>query len=363
MKSETFDVYKITDLTNNKIYVGGTTSGLSTRFRLHVNKAETNPSTPLQKAIAEKGKDKFKIELLEMCDNLEQLNEREIYWIATLSATNPEIGYNDNIGGGIVRMSEETKAKIGDLHRGKMSEKRKAVLQYNLKGEFVKEYPSLTEAATDNNITRDTILRVINKEATYPTMSNPYIWDYKDNFTTVPIALNILDYYKDPNYKVVMNESCVEARIRSNKEVKDGNFAKLARGVDQYTVDNKFIKSYRSISEASKETGISATSIRTYINDPEYFNRLKNKAKAKFIWKVSSNAEQISKEEVLLKAATKNSKKINKYNCSGNLVKTYSGIVVASKEEHIDTKTIRKAILSNSPYRGYYWGYAEKITN
>lgn len=117
MKNETFDVYKITDLTNNKIYVGGTTSGLSTRFRLHVNKAETNPSTPLQKVIAEKGKDKFKIELLEMCDNLGQLNEREIYWIAALSATNPEIGYNDNVGGGIVRMSEETKAKIGDLHR------------------------------------------------------------------------------------------------------------------------------------------------------------------------------------------------------------------------------------------------------
>ncbi len=360
MKSETFDVYKITDLTNNKIYVGGTTSGLSTRFRLHVNKAETNPSTPLQKAIAEKGKDKFKIELLEMCESLEKLNEREIYWIAALSATNPEIGYNDNIGGGIVRMSEETKAKIGDLHRGKISEKRKAILQYNLKGEFIKEYPSLTEAAADNDITREAILRVINKEATHPTMNNPYIWDYKDNFTTVPVALNILDYYKDPDYKVIMNESCVEARIKSNEEVKDGYFAKLAKGVDQYTVDNKFIKSYRSISEASKETGISVTSIRTYINDPEYFNKLKNKAKAKFIWKVSSNAEQISREEVLLKAAIKNSKKVNKCDYSGNIIKTYSGIVAASKEEHIDTKTIRRAILSDSPYKGYYWEYAEK---
>ena len=360
MKEETFDVYKITDLTNNKIYVGGTTSGLSTRSRLHVNKAENNPSTPLQKAIAEKGKENFKIELLEMCNNLEQLNQREIYWIAALGATNPEIGYNDNIGGGIVRMSEETKEKIGDLHRGKISEKRKAVLQYNLNGNFVKEYPSLTEAAESNNVTREAILRVINKEAVYPTTNNPYIWDYKENFSIVPVKLNLTDYYSNPDYKTIMGEECIEARVKSNEIVKDGNFAKLAKGVDQYTVDDKFIKSYRSISEASKETGISIASIRTYINDPEYFSKLKNKAKAKFIWKISNNVEQISREEVLLKAAAKNSKKINKCDFNGNIIKTYSGIVAASKEEHIDTKTIRKAILSDSSYKGYYWEYAEQ---
>lgn len=57
MKEETFDVYKITDLTNNKIYVGGTTIGLSTQFRLYANKAKDNPSTPIQKAIADKGKE------------------------------------------------------------------------------------------------------------------------------------------------------------------------------------------------------------------------------------------------------------------------------------------------------------------
>lgn len=360
MKEETFDVYKITDLTNNKIYVGGTTSGLSTRFRLHVNKAKDNPSTPIQRAIADKGKDKFKIELLEMCDNLEQLNEREIYWIATLGATNPEIGYNDNVGGGIVRMSEEAKEKIGNLHRGKISEKRKAVLQYDLNGHFIKEYPSLTEAAESTNVTRDSILRVINKEATHPTTNNPYIWDYKDNFNTVPVILKITDYYSDPNYKPVMGETCIEARANSNRIVKDGNFAKLAKGVEQYTVNNVFIKSYRSISEASRETGISATSIRTYINDPEYFDKLKNKAKAKFIWKFSDNVAQISREEVLSKAIAKNSKKINKYDHSGNLIKTYSGIVAASKEEHIDTKTIRKAIMTSVSYKGYYWKYKEQ---
>lgn len=360
MKEETFDVYKITDLTNNKIYVGGTTKGLSTRFRLHVIKAETDPSTPLQKAIAEKGKDKFKIELLEMCNNLDHLNEREIFWIATLGATNPEIGYNNNIGGGIVRMSEEAKEKISNLHKGKISEKRKAVLQYDLNGNFICEYPSLVEAAEKNNITKASILNVINKTATYPTSNNPYVWDYKENFVTPPIKIDINLYYKDVNYRSIMGEDCIAARDKSHDLVKDGNFTKLAKGVDQYTVDGKFIKTFRSIAEASKETGISTTSIRTYLNDPEYFNKLKNKAKAKFIWKASTTAEIISKEEVLAKAAAKNSKAIQKCDYAGNVIKTYSGIIAASKEEHIDTKTIRKAILSYTPYKGCYWQYIEE---
>ena len=38
--------------------------------------------------------DAFEKVIIEDCSSLEQMNERERYWIAALSATNPEIGYN-----------------------------------------------------------------------------------------------------------------------------------------------------------------------------------------------------------------------------------------------------------------------------
>ena len=50
------------------------------------------------KAIRKYGEDKFYVELLEEC-LVEELNEREKYWIAFFNATNNKFGYNMSIGG------------------------------------------------------------------------------------------------------------------------------------------------------------------------------------------------------------------------------------------------------------------------
>lgn len=48
----------------------------------------------LKNAIKKYGKSNFILEVLEHCDSLETLNEREIHWIETLDSRNPEVGYN-----------------------------------------------------------------------------------------------------------------------------------------------------------------------------------------------------------------------------------------------------------------------------
>lgn len=50
-------------------------------------------------AVNKYGKDNFTVELLESCNSREELNSKEIYWIAELNSRDPDIGYNLAEGG------------------------------------------------------------------------------------------------------------------------------------------------------------------------------------------------------------------------------------------------------------------------
>ena len=130
-------VYKITNNINGKIYIG--------LHKYNGDKIDENywgSGRIISYAIAKEGKENFSREILEWCTNRESLIDREIYWIAKLDARNPEVGYNLAPGGDggdlgeVVRkhqsevqsgskhwnygkhLSEETKKKISESHRG-----------------------------------------------------------------------------------------------------------------------------------------------------------------------------------------------------------------------------------------------------
>ena len=74
-------IYKITNITNGKCYVGQAANG-AVRWQLHVKcgiGAEKAPMNKLYPAMEKDGIENFTFEWLEDCD-LEQLNEREQYW-------------------------------------------------------------------------------------------------------------------------------------------------------------------------------------------------------------------------------------------------------------------------------------------
>lgn len=98
-------IYKITNLINNKIYVGK---------EKHNNPKYFGSGLLIKKAIEKHGIQNFEKTILEECDTFEQMSEREIYWIAELNATNLEIGYNLQSGGIGGCDSEFVKAKISD---------------------------------------------------------------------------------------------------------------------------------------------------------------------------------------------------------------------------------------------------------
>lgn len=133
-------IYKITNLINNKIYVG--------------QDIKNNPNyygsgNLIILAIKKHGKENFKKEILEYCSNEKELDEREIYWIKELKSTNREIGYNICEGGHSYRTmkgennfwfgkhhSEETKEKIREKRKlQKMSEKEKERMRIKWSGD------------------------------------------------------------------------------------------------------------------------------------------------------------------------------------------------------------------------------------
>ena len=94
-------IYKITNLQNNKIYIGKTTTRIQERFSKHIYEANT-PNTKgymfiLHKAFRKYGINNFNIEQIEEIDN-SLLNDREIYWINFYNSMIPN-GYNMTFGG------------------------------------------------------------------------------------------------------------------------------------------------------------------------------------------------------------------------------------------------------------------------
>jgi len=106
------EIYLITNINNNMLYVGQTRThrknknkyrafGSLCRFKDHISEAinntKMNQCKYLNNAIRKFGADKFKIEILEMC-NIEELNNKEQYYIKKYNTLYP-YGYNLTIGG------------------------------------------------------------------------------------------------------------------------------------------------------------------------------------------------------------------------------------------------------------------------
>ena len=87
-------IYKITNIQNNKVYIGQTIRPIEERFKRHLNDALNNTiDTHFARAIRKYGKNNFVLEQIDVAQNQEELNEKEQYWIRFYDAVNT--GYNE----------------------------------------------------------------------------------------------------------------------------------------------------------------------------------------------------------------------------------------------------------------------------
>lgn len=114
------EIYKVTNKLTRKIYVGQSTKSDPLYFGSGVF---------IQKSLHKYGKENFIKEIIETCDNRQDLNKREIYWISFYDATNPAIGYNVSLGGNANMYTDETRQKMSDAKKNKpLSESHKESL-------------------------------------------------------------------------------------------------------------------------------------------------------------------------------------------------------------------------------------------
>ena len=169
-------IYKITNKINGKVYIGQTKKTIEERFQEHLKKAKIHTNRYLYDAMNKYGYENFIISQIEKCpDN--NLDEREIFWIAFYQSNNKLYGYNMTAGGGGGNTwinnphKEETSKKLSQANKGKKhkmsnewkqnvtkANEEKKTIQIN-KDEFekdIKNFMSIEDICKKYNLGRKT---------------------------------------------------------------------------------------------------------------------------------------------------------------------------------------------------------------
>lgn len=136
-------IYKLQFL-NNKIYIGQT-KNLKRRLYNYIGKSETKGHL-VKKAILKYGLSNVELEIVKICDNEEDLNNSEIYYISFYDSCNLLKGYNLALGGNSNKPSSQT------LIKKIKSSKKVKVGQYDLNGNLITVFNSVKEASRELNI-------------------------------------------------------------------------------------------------------------------------------------------------------------------------------------------------------------------
>lgn len=108
---QNYYVYITTNLINNKKYIGKRMCCCDIQFDEYLGSG-----TILKQAIKKYGKENFEKEILEICENAQECNEAEKYWIKYFNAVEDDNFYNIALGGDggdtYSGLDEETLQKI-----------------------------------------------------------------------------------------------------------------------------------------------------------------------------------------------------------------------------------------------------------
>lgn len=220
-------IYKIVNDVNDKIYIGQTRRTIQERWNCHICDTKyKNDNMIIHKAMRKYGVQNFHCMMIEkiientLCRLVERLNEKEKDYISKYNALRP-LGYNVSIGGSILDFNKvaidqydldcnyidsfdsiteaslitcipkssiekcvsnsaiSNKSAYGyvfvksGLQPYKVDGKKRKVIQYDLKGNFVKSFNTIKEAEIATNIDSSNINYCCQKQK-YKTAGNIY---------------------------------------------------------------------------------------------------------------------------------------------------------------------------------------------
>lgn len=198
-------IYKITNILNNKCYIGKTLGTIENRFKQHCKdyKRQSKEQRPLYSAMKKYGIENFKIEKIEQCLD-KDADEREKYWIEYYGSF--KNGYNATIGG-------DGKAYID----------RQLVIQVYKKTKNCKETARLCNISISsvynilksNNIKLNLIKQIIRGKCNKPIIMLNLQGERLKIFSTIKEAV----YFLKPNEK---NQNTINGAISHIHDVANG---------------------------------------------------------------------------------------------------------------------------------------------
>jgi group I intron endonuclease len=256
-------IYKITN-PKGKIYIGKT-KDLKNRI-IYYRTLNCKGQPKLYNSILKYSWLNHTLEVIEEC-YLEQLDNKEIYWIKFYNTVCN--GLNCTYGGEGGSKSSETKIKISKSMKGKNDwsvggYNRKAIFQYTLDGEFIKEWDNASLPQV-NNISQ--CAQGKNKSA------GGYIWIYTKDFTPQLLENKVNNCKTNNN----LGKSKSLTHIKNISKGKYGVYKK-GKTILQYNLKGDFIKEWESIKLSSKTLNIPRSSISSNLNQ-------RYKSAGGYIWK------------------------------------------------------------------------------
>jgi len=249
-------IYKITNILTNKCYIGETKkNNPELRWNEHKRKIEKGIGCPaLQDAVKKYGIENFTFTILIICFD-EDRYKFEIEYIKKYNSISPN-GYNltkGGEGGGFYGKthSDITKDNIRKIHK-----------DFYLNNPQQKNYISQRQKIIMNNIeVRNKIKDGMYKSEKWHNIKNQkslYNYNKRNHSETSKnkIKESLRKYFNDSGGINIENHRQIMAQSKGIK-------------VKQYDKTNSIINTFFSISDASRKTGISSSSIQNGIKNPD----------------------------------------------------------------------------------------------
>ena len=393
MKLEEFKNSKISCIyslvfPDGKRYVGKT-KNLGSRVGIYLARGGSN--VDVCSAIDACGIDNIELEVLQevKCRNdvdLEIcLSILELKYIRDLDCIYPN-GYNKSLGGEILGISVEhittDKEFISNWYKG-----NKAVIIYDLNGDFVKEYPSIAKMAYDQGVSEDYIRPIINTKKVYG--GKWYLRFKRYDYCPEHIEINLPKAKEMVIYKDVIIEKVKYKDVIVRREVEKIVERKVAKKTPilRYDMNGKFCGEYENFKDAcmsftNSSSGMCCGSYRkgyilfkkrddNYPKEIEPYHILNKKILGEYYApanELQDKAERLQKSKTKDTALRINGKytninnifKVAQYDLSDNLIKIYNSIRDASHETGYNYSNIWACVNGvTKKAAGFKWRKAE----
>lgn len=305
-------VYKHTNKTNGKVYIGITGRKPEERWDYGWGYCR---QPVFWNAIEKYGWDGFTHEILFEGLTKDEAIEKEIELIAAYKSNvkryyNPSYGYNADDGG-------TTRSSIGC-----------SVGQYDLNGNLIKVWESVKQASLDLNIDYQTIFLCLNNKG---YRAGEYMWQRSE----------------DGNFPQTIENY---AKRRGLKSAQPKTEYVWVKAVAQYDLNGNLLNTFSSLLEAKKATGITDAQISACCCG-------RNMTAGGFIWR---HIEGEPAKKIEIKTLNRCLKAVLQYDLDGNYLQTWESVSEASRALKINASHISGACRGNrKTCGGFKWRYSE----